>query len=239
MYHRISNTRYADDLQQFKRHIAKLKEEYPIIRPGEMPAGRDAVCLTFDDAYVDFYNDVFPILKTLNIPATLAVPVKYILQTTDVPMATRLAVSPDNAMDDEVWPKLAPFCTWDEIRTMVDSGLVTIANHTYSHANLTHDFDFEKEIIKSNAILEQQTGSSVTTFVYPYGKMTRALQKRLRKHFTYIMRIGSAINHRFGTLWGSIYRIDAEHVWPSGDVPTALQLSKWRRKYYWNLLRMK
>lgn len=72
-----------------------------------------AVLLTFDDGYVSFYTRVFPLLKKYRYPATVALVGTWM---------------DGNVTADEPGK---PLLNWDQVREMVQSGLVEIASHSY------------------------------------------------------------------------------------------------------------
>jgi peptidoglycan/xylan/chitin deacetylase (PgdA/CDA1 family) len=63
------------------------------------------------------------------------------------------------------------YLTWDQVRDMDHSGLITIAGHTINHRNLAtlSSQDQRLEIITGKQQLEAQLGHSVRHFAYPYG----------------------------------------------------------------------
>ena len=86
-----------------------------------LAAGRDLdglVAMTFDDALVGVGRDAAPILEARAVPATVFV-------VTDV-----LGVDPP------FWPGAARTMNPDELRELTDSGLITLASHTATHASL-------------------------------------------------------------------------------------------------------
>jgi peptidoglycan/xylan/chitin deacetylase (PgdA/CDA1 family) len=74
---------------------------------------------------------------------------------------------------------------WDHIRTMQQSGLITIGAHTHTHPILGHcsaDVAFT-EVMTSKSIIERETGRPCTTFCYPNGgpgDFTEATEEILR-----------------------------------------------------------
>lgn len=196
MYHRVGVGKHANTPEKMRSHLHFLKERYPVVLPGDPLAKRAlSLCLTFDDASYDFYHYVFPLLKELNLRALLGVPVKYVLDSATVDPKERLSVPYALAMQDGFYEKMAPFCTWAELKEMVASGHVEVASHSYMHCNLTFNFvDLEREVVKSKEILEKKLCQSVSSFIYPFGKTNPAVHQYVKEHYPYAFRIGSAIN---------------------------------------------
>ncbi len=239
MYHRVSQTRFANDIQAFAAHLDYLSRHYSIVLPGDtLNQGQLSVCLSFDDAYYDFYHYVFPLLKQLRIPAVLAVPVKYIGEQSNCDITQRLAVT---SLDSNTgYENHNLFCTWPELQEMADSNLVKIASHSYTHPNLTEaNVDLEKEIIDSKRYIQQRLQQDIDTFVYPYGKMNAHVHQLVSQHYQYGMRIGSALNRHWSEKHGLIYRIDADHFWPYGTQWSSKYTIKYLMKYISNKIRNK
>lgn len=239
LYHRINAIKYSNMLDMFQPHIKFIAEHYPVVLPGDpLPSGKIAVCLTFDDAYFDFYHYVFPLLCELKIKALLGVPVKYILDSTTLDSITRLSVPYDETMANEVFQKKVPFCTWDEISQMVSSGFVEVASHSYSHRDLTaQDVDLSVEIVRSKAILEEKLPQKITTFVYPFGKINKKVHSFVTRHYLYAMRIGSALNKDWYNSQGLIYRVNGDSLTNPLHPLKNINLSKYYLKYFVNTIR--
>lgn len=80
LYHRITNLGYDKNLlaiepRNFYEQISYLKDNYPIVRFEQNwnELKSDAICITFDDGYMDNFTNALPILKELDIPATIFV----------------------------------------------------------------------------------------------------------------------------------------------------------------------
>lgn len=239
MYHRVFNDN--DSANSFVRHLTSIAQKYPIIVPGDnIPPNKLAVCLTFDDAYYDFYHVVYPQLKALNIKAVLAVAPKFILDRTDVAAETRLAVPQEKVTKPKVYESLAPYCTWAELQEMIASGHVVVASHSLSHANLiAPETDLSKEVFDSKQILEKRLGQTIETFIYPYGKSNADVRNMVQNYYTYNMRIGGALNFSWHNKTGYTYRVDANHFWPEEKLPSVFDLTKLWLKTVNNTLRNK
>ncbi len=214
LFHRIGSSAYSNDPARFRKTCELIRGRYRVVAPGDPLAG-DAlnVCISFDDAYYDFYHHVFPVLRELDMRALLAVPVKYILDSTGVPSGERLNVMHTESMREEVYRDRAPFCTWEEIRQMVESGLVVPASHSFSHRAMTEkDTDLHLEVVRSKEVLRQKLGTDVGAFVYPYGKCNRAVHNAVMRQYSYALRIGNAFNLNWRNRNGLLYRVNADNL---------------------------
>lgn len=112
------------------------------------------VMLTFDDGYLDNYQNLFPLLKKYNVPAVIF-------------LITDRVGQPG-------------FMSWEQIKEMQDSGLVSFGSHTLSHRRLRSlpDEEIVREITESKRVLEEKLGRPVTAFCYPFG--AGGFDKRVR-----------------------------------------------------------
>ena len=157
MYHSVSEA--INDVhpelvvrpRQFSRQINYLRKQgFNFYTVSEIVAGGinfPAIAMTFDDGFLDNYSLVFPVLKQLNIKATV-----YIAPEID-------GIS-----------KLSKA----QIVEMQSSGLLEFGAHTLSHANLLNlDSDSAgEEIIASKNWLEDVTKVPCETFAYPFGRFS-------------------------------------------------------------------
>ncbi|MFZ1990714.1 MAG: poly-beta-1,6-N-acetyl-D-glucosamine N-deacetylase PgaB, partial [Alphaproteobacteria bacterium] len=109
-------------VDHFEEHLGWLKKNgYKIVSVQavlEAAAGKDslpskAVLLSFDDGYLSFYTRVFPLLKKYHYPATVAL------------VGTWME---GNVTAEEPGK---PLLSWEQVREMVQSGLVEVASHSY------------------------------------------------------------------------------------------------------------
>jgi peptidoglycan/xylan/chitin deacetylase (PgdA/CDA1 family) len=118
------------------------------------PSG--AIVLTFDDGYLDFYTNVFPLLQRWHLPATLFVTTGFVEEGVAYPMLSfpQLEVKP---------------VTWEMLGEMAESGLVTLGAHTHTHPVLTEVTlpQIEEELAKPIDLFQQRLGIRPRHFCYP------------------------------------------------------------------------
>ncbi len=139
----------------FEQHLRFLREnDYRVVRLDELAnyqgAGR-AVVITFDDGFLDFYTQAFPILERFRCPASVFLPTAYIGDT-----AARQF-------------KGADCMTWSQVRELQRAG-VEFGSHTVTHPQLTglETGEVREEIRRSKEIIEERLSSRVRSFAYPY-----------------------------------------------------------------------
>jgi peptidoglycan/xylan/chitin deacetylase (PgdA/CDA1 family) len=133
------------------------------------PLPKKAVLITFADNYLGFYRLAWPILRGRKVPV-----VQF--------------VHTDFVGNRQGRPKMS----WEQLRELDRSGLVTIASQTRSHpADLTTSPDARlvDELSGSKATLEERLGHPIRYLAYPNGKYdartaTFAASARYRMAFT-------------------------------------------------------
>lgn len=115
-----------------------------------------ATVLTFDDGFDDLYRHAFPLLAERSVPAMI-----YVV--------------PDR--QDDGWrrdrsPGPLKLLSWPRIREMADAGL-QFGSHSCTHARLTEcdDARLHREVTASRKQIEDQLGSAVQHFCYPFGNL--------------------------------------------------------------------
>jgi len=116
------------------------------------------ISITFDDGYKDNYIYAFPILKKYHLPATV-----FII-TDEVGRADRLS--------------------WDEIKEMQDSGIITFGSHTLGPEpliNIKSEQEIKRQILDSKKILEEKLGRQANAFSYPEGRFNDKIKQLVRE----------------------------------------------------------
>jgi peptidoglycan/xylan/chitin deacetylase (PgdA/CDA1 family) len=103
---------------------------------------KKSVLLTFDDGYDDLASDAWPILQEFHFPATWFIP--------------------SGLMEN------AGYLRWSQIKEIAQSGLVLMANHTWSHHSMSGNVAADtKEITTADLQLTERGLDSPKVFAYP------------------------------------------------------------------------
>ncbi|MDO8638046.1 MAG: polysaccharide deacetylase family protein [Candidatus Daviesbacteria bacterium] len=164
-YHYIGNNPNPADLvrnnlsvspDKFDEQMRYLKENgynsisldtlYPSLR-GQTTLPSKPVVLTFDDGYIDFYTNAYPILLKYGLHATVFIPTNLMNQ--------------------------GYYLSWNQIREMSGSGLIHFGAHGLNHWHLTSlpSLLAESEIVQSKKILQDILGIPINFIAYPYGSV--------------------------------------------------------------------
>ena len=243
MYHQIAQPNDTTSLEKFYHHLSYLSDHFPIVLPGEeIKKNQLSICITFDDAYYDFYHYVYPKLCSLKVKAALGIPTNYIVESTTTSVNNRLKVEYPAGLSKSTLPdSSSPLCTWQEIQEMVQSGLVMPCSHSHTHVNLKTCslMQLELETNYSQQILSKKLNTKITTFIYPFGAMHANAHKIVRKYYSFGLRIGGAINHSWEQRHGLLYRVNADSFIATNSKITSRQMFNWQLKYWFNQLRSK
>ncbi|MBQ9737346.1 MAG: polysaccharide deacetylase family protein [Clostridia bacterium] len=136
------------------------------------PLPQNPIIVTFDDGYLSNYEIAFPILKRLNIPATI-----FIVTSTVGAKAEDGMVSTSHF-------------TWEQAKEMQESGIIDIHSHSHTHKNMTQisPAQLQEELRLSKYLIEKNLGKSCFVFSYPFGGYNETTS-RLANFAGYSMQI--------------------------------------------------
>jgi peptidoglycan/xylan/chitin deacetylase (PgdA/CDA1 family) len=123
-----------------------------------LPDERDAVALTFDDAFVNFETEAWPRLRSFGLPVTLFVPSGFVGRTNE------WAAIPGGGM-----PTI-PILDWGSLARLADEG-VALGAHSRQHPDLRKldEGAVREEVSGSIDDIARETGRRPDMFAYPYG----------------------------------------------------------------------
>ena len=160
--------------------------------------GKKILLLTFDDGYVGWYTDVYPILQRTGAKATMFVVGMYINRY--------------------------GYLSEDQIREMANSGLIEIGSHTDHVHQMPRETlirlynsggadDVISDIRNNTARLSEITGQSVTSISWPYGYYTSLLDGRIKSELGYTMSFSTdfGVNYYYGDSSFVFNRVNREN----------------------------
>lgn len=185
LYHRVSNqgkTRYIVPVSEFRAQMKALYEAgyrtvtvsqlVKVMREGgSLP--EKAVAITFDDGFLDAYENALPILQEYNFIAT-----SYIITGT---IDTDLSYG---------------YVQEEELKALVDAGW-EIGSHSVSHNSLGKSpLGIRAELRDSRKLLEDLLEIEVKSFSYPYAETNDWLKERVEEYgYTSAVGVGIHVIH--------------------------------------------
>ncbi|MCD8212481.1 MAG: polysaccharide deacetylase family protein [Campylobacter sp.] len=121
-----------------------------------------AICITFDDGYRDNFTNALPILQKYGFKATIFV--------VNHRFARNWATDKDLAKSSDELNR-EDMLSNDEVKKLLQSGLIEIGSHTLNHANLPslEASDQLKEMCESKLQIKEKFGVRCDAFAYPFG----------------------------------------------------------------------
>ncbi len=177
LYHHITDEAFSGGNEislispyDFRMHMTAIKVnftpislrryyQYVTCTDGSVTLPDNPIIVTFDDGYLSNYEIAYPILKELEIPATIFV-------VTD----TVGAMAGDGKVNYSHF-------TWEQAKEMERSGLVEIQSHTASHVELASlpQEQLVLQLRKSKYMIEKNLGHPCDMIAFPYGSYTESV----------------------------------------------------------------
>ncbi|MGD9625489.1 MAG: polysaccharide deacetylase family protein [Arcobacter sp.] len=176
MYHMISQhlpknqskfNRLRVRPKEFEKQLIWLKQNgfksftlSELVRLENIP--EKSVVLTFDDGYEDNFTNAFPLLKKYDFKATIYI----VLNRFENNWATDKDL--DKASSELNSEKML---SDEQIKIMIESGLIEIGSHTLDHVNLPklNKEEKERQLIESKKQIEEKFDIKCDSFAYPFG----------------------------------------------------------------------
>jgi peptidoglycan/xylan/chitin deacetylase (PgdA/CDA1 family) len=182
LYHRIVPTvaglpapTWNVEPRRFREQLVGLLEQgftaWPLTRALAAYAGREATpervfIVTFDDAYASVFQHAWPVLRELDVPATVFLSTAYLDQSGPFPFDDWGTTHRDTAPPDAYRP-----LSRDECRRMCDRGLIGLGSHAHTHQDLRGKPDeLRRELQRSLPIVRELSGQADVAFAFPYGR---------------------------------------------------------------------
>ena len=161
------------------------------------PLPPKTVILTFDDGYIDFYYNAYPILKKYNFSGTVFIITGF--------------VGGDS------------YLNWAQIKEMSASGSIIFGAHTVHHYHLTSVSPqvLQSELEESKKTLQAELGIPINFVAYPYGS-TNDFVIQAAKKAGFIGAVGTWPNKTQSE--GTIFNIPRMRVSGLSDLGYFIQL---------------
>jgi hypothetical protein len=176
IYHRVSGTT-PDELdlapRDFERQVEVLATQ-PVVSLDEaadaLAAGDDApkVVLTFDDGYADVHTHAWPLLRAAGLPFTIYVTTAY--------LGGVMRWAGSTARGEP-----GPGLSWPQLEELAADPLVTIGNHTHTHAR--PDELTAEQLDRCSEELDRRLGVVPEHFAYTWGVAVPEALPLLRSRF--------------------------------------------------------
>lgn len=208
MYHLCLDSDVSEDMEgmavtieEFDEHLQFLTdagyegisfEQYYNYKKFGASLPSKPIIITFDDGYENNYTNAFPILKKHNMKSTIFI-------VTSV-------VGEEGVQYSHM--------TWEHMKEMEDSGLVTIHNHGYIHMRMDRisKKDMNNNVLEGNNSINKNLGvRQIYVFAYPYLRNNILTRYELEKIETHIQVTGLGDNIDQGTKLSNIKRKTISH----------------------------
>ncbi len=127
-----------------KRRFSEGRQEIP---------GKPVI-LTFDDAYVDFYRNAWPLLRKYGFPATVFIPTEFVGGCADW---------------DAGFGPPAPIMSWEQMAELQREG-VAFGSHSCAHRRVweMEPAELLSDAIRSKKTIEERLGAPISGYCYPF-----------------------------------------------------------------------
>jgi len=166
------------------------------IMAGKMEMPENPIILTIDDGRYGVYDVCYPLLEKYDMKAVLSTIGDYIDEETIA--STKMTLYGNR--------RTYTFCTWDEIKEMVDSGHIEVVSHSYSlhsyeEESVTVDINSWKEsitndVLKINDTYARKGIKHVDALAYPLSIRNRDTDVRFFEMGYTILYTGDIYNIR-------------------------------------------
>jgi len=137
-----------------------------------LPADVSGVAITFDDAFVNFATEAWPVLREFGHAVTLFVPTGHVGGTNAWEANGRHGAP------------VLPLLDWAALGRLASDG-VTLGSHGVAHARLTDVSEgvLHEEVDASAELMRRETDVGPASFAYPYGLVNERVVAAVRRRY--------------------------------------------------------
>ena len=159
------------------------------------------VIISFDDAYLSFYEHALEILLNNAMTAVVFVPVNFIGKYND--------------WDVQFFNKKYRHLSAEQLKEIAEKN-IEIGSHTLNHKYLNDlsEADLDRELGGSKELLKEIIKTSVNTLSYPFGQFNNRVIKATAKYYDFGVQLLPSlfkknINHKLTLERVNVYRTDS------------------------------
>jgi len=170
--------------------------------------------ITFDDGFENNFVHAWPVLKELNLPATIFLATKYLDTERPFPFDDWSAAG-SNSVPSNSWRALST----RQCEELLADGLISLGAHTHSHEKfLGRVADFRRDMRECVELLRSRLGIERPTFAFPYGYKSLELVEAAKQ-----LGVSCALSTRARRVKPSECEFDWGRIWTeSYDTPAML-----------------
>jgi len=213
-YHHV----FDDERKGFERQLKYLKnfgefismdDVWKMVQEDKKIDGK-YFCVSFDDGFLNCYDNMMPITQALDIPVIIYLPTTYINLDYNQPAH---AEKIKNFYPEK--PRLVAFLSWQQCKEMMQAK-VSFGSHTVHHANLMKldAAGIEKELSASKQEMEMQLGVACEHFACPWGRsgidFDAAITTPIAKKLGY--KTFATTNRGTVTIGDNLYTLKRDHL---------------------------
>ena len=167
LYHRVNDFQ-RDSLtvgvEQFDKQMNYINRRFPVASLKALITGevsryekKPIIIVSFDDGYLDNYDNAFPICVKNHIPCSFFVSTDMINSGNPFPHDSKLDIKLNNM-------------TWSQLKEMKHSGMY-IGSHTCDHLDCAKasKTELKRQFFQSQRELDNNLGDDLAILAYPFG----------------------------------------------------------------------
>jgi peptidoglycan/xylan/chitin deacetylase (PgdA/CDA1 family) len=175
----------------------------------QAPPAPRTLAVTFDDAFASVYEQAYPILSSLGVPATVFAPTSFMSERQPLRW---------NGIDHWLQTSSAPELrgmSWEDLGRLYEAGW-EVGSHTRTHPRLTSldDSEMRDELAESRHEIAAHLCTACETVAYPYGDVDqRVADAAQRAGYLAGAALASGLRARGLQRWPRVGIYNGDQMW--------------------------